>query len=58
MTDMQMKELQEQQDALAELYAAVEADPEEYKHFQGLLNLLDGQAELNRCLLEGRWSDG
>lgn len=58
MIDMEMKELLEEQNALMKLYEEVEAESDQYKNFQGVLNLLDEQAESNRCLLEGRWLDG
>lgn len=58
MNDIQRAELEEEQNVLMKLYEEVESEPDEYNDFQGLLNLLDGRAELNRCLLEGRWLDG
>lgn len=58
MNDIQRAELEEEQNVLMKLYEEVESEPDEYKHFQDVLNLLDERAESNRCLLEGRWLDG
>lgn len=58
MIDSERGKLGAEQDILMKMYEEVEAEPEEYKNFRGLLNLLDERAELNRCDLEGRWLNG
>lgn len=57
MIDSERKKLEEEQGILMEMYADVEVEPEKYKDYQGLLNLLDNRAERNRCVLDGRWTD-
>ena len=58
MTIKERTDLEEEQEILAEMYLEVESNPDKYKNFQGMLDLLDDRMECNRCLLEGGWQDG
>lgn len=56
LSDIERRELEEEQKILVRIYAKIEANPERYgDDFQRKLDFLDDRMENNRCILEGRW---